>query len=246
MAGGWPSYLYEFLLFGFKQGWACLFGALMLALLVAHPSVLSAGRLAAALRFPDPGRGRRSSSRLLALPARDLGRGQGDPRLPRRRHRDGAVQDRLRLAGSIRSQPGSGSAACRSSRASCTPRSAPISRGPGGSSSSASAIIRRPGRPDCWRRRSTSISSPITGCPTCAIALLVVDRASSSGARRVWFRPFRRYRCDAAPARLPARSPLFIWFAENIGTLSQAWIYREPAPRLDDGAGHQARSPGIC
>lgn len=32
---GWPSWLYEFLLFGFKQGWACLFGALMLALLLA-------------------------------------------------------------------------------------------------------------------------------------------------------------------------------------------------------------------
>lgn len=33
--GGWRLWLYEFLLFGFKQGWACLFGALMLALLLA-------------------------------------------------------------------------------------------------------------------------------------------------------------------------------------------------------------------
>ena len=32
---GWPSWLYEFSLFVFKQGWACLFGALMLALLLA-------------------------------------------------------------------------------------------------------------------------------------------------------------------------------------------------------------------
>jgi len=32
---GWPSWLYEFALFGFKQGWACLFGALILALLLA-------------------------------------------------------------------------------------------------------------------------------------------------------------------------------------------------------------------
>ncbi len=31
---GWRSWLFEFLLFGFKQGWACLFGALMLALLL--------------------------------------------------------------------------------------------------------------------------------------------------------------------------------------------------------------------
>ncbi|MDE1917592.1 MAG: DUF817 domain-containing protein [Sphingomonadales bacterium] len=32
---GWRSWLYEFLLFGFKQGWACLFGGLVLALLLA-------------------------------------------------------------------------------------------------------------------------------------------------------------------------------------------------------------------
>ncbi|MEG3179918.1 DUF817 domain-containing protein [Sphingomonas sp. LT1P40] len=32
---GWQGALYEFALFGFKQGWACLFGALMLALLFA-------------------------------------------------------------------------------------------------------------------------------------------------------------------------------------------------------------------
>ncbi len=32
---GWPSWFYEFALFGFKQGWACLFGGLMLALLLA-------------------------------------------------------------------------------------------------------------------------------------------------------------------------------------------------------------------
>ncbi|MBC2664720.1 DUF817 domain-containing protein [Novosphingobium flavum] len=31
---GWRAWLYEFLLFGFKQGWACLFGGLMLALLL--------------------------------------------------------------------------------------------------------------------------------------------------------------------------------------------------------------------
>ena len=31
---GWHSWAYEFLLFGFKQAWACLFGALMLALLL--------------------------------------------------------------------------------------------------------------------------------------------------------------------------------------------------------------------
>jgi uncharacterized membrane protein YoaT (DUF817 family) len=32
---GWRLWLYEFLLFGFKQGWACLFGGLLLFLLLA-------------------------------------------------------------------------------------------------------------------------------------------------------------------------------------------------------------------
>lgn len=32
---GWKAWAYEFLLFGFKQAWACLFGGLMLALLLA-------------------------------------------------------------------------------------------------------------------------------------------------------------------------------------------------------------------
>lgn len=32
---GWRSGVYEFALFGFKQAWACLFGGLMLALLLA-------------------------------------------------------------------------------------------------------------------------------------------------------------------------------------------------------------------
>ncbi|MFM5932335.1 MAG: DUF817 domain-containing protein [Novosphingobium sp.] len=32
---GWRAWTYEFLLFGFKQAWACLFGALMLGLLLA-------------------------------------------------------------------------------------------------------------------------------------------------------------------------------------------------------------------
>lgn len=31
---GWRAWTYEFLLFGFKQGWACLFGGLILALLL--------------------------------------------------------------------------------------------------------------------------------------------------------------------------------------------------------------------
>lgn len=45
---GWPSWIYEFCLFGFKQGWACLFGGLMLTLLLAthwfYPATASLAR----------------------------------------------------------------------------------------------------------------------------------------------------------------------------------------------------------
>lgn len=40
---GWRLWVYEFLLFGFKQGWACLFGALMLALLLGTHFFYPAG-----------------------------------------------------------------------------------------------------------------------------------------------------------------------------------------------------------
>jgi len=40
---GWRTWLYEFLLFGFKQGWACLFGGLLLALLLTTHLFYPAG-----------------------------------------------------------------------------------------------------------------------------------------------------------------------------------------------------------
>ncbi|WP_298189210.1 DUF817 domain-containing protein [Novosphingobium sp.] len=40
---GWPAWIYEFLLFGFKQAWACLFGGLMIALLLATHLFYPAG-----------------------------------------------------------------------------------------------------------------------------------------------------------------------------------------------------------
>jgi uncharacterized membrane protein YoaT (DUF817 family) len=42
-APGWRAWLYEFVLFGFKQGWACLFGGLMLALLLGTHLFYPAG-----------------------------------------------------------------------------------------------------------------------------------------------------------------------------------------------------------
>jgi len=43
VAAGLRAWTYEFLLFGFKQGWACLFGGLMLALLLATHLFYPAG-----------------------------------------------------------------------------------------------------------------------------------------------------------------------------------------------------------
>ncbi len=48
---GWRAYTYEFLLFGFKQGWACLFGALLLALLLATHLVYPANAMLARYDF---------------------------------------------------------------------------------------------------------------------------------------------------------------------------------------------------
>lgn len=48
---GWRAWTYEFLLFGFKQGWACLFGALMLALLLGTHLSYPAGAALARYDF---------------------------------------------------------------------------------------------------------------------------------------------------------------------------------------------------
>lgn len=48
---GWHSWTYEFLLFGFKQAWACLFGGLMLALLLGTHLFYPAGAALARYDF---------------------------------------------------------------------------------------------------------------------------------------------------------------------------------------------------
>jgi uncharacterized membrane protein YoaT (DUF817 family) len=48
---GWQAGVYEFLLFGFKQGWACLFGALLLMLLLGTHYLYPAGAALARYDF---------------------------------------------------------------------------------------------------------------------------------------------------------------------------------------------------
>ena len=91
-ARGLSGALVEFLVFGLKQAWACLFGGAMLALIIATRLLWPGRRAARPLRLPgsrcddDPGRNAR-------LQAGDGRRSQGDPDLPCRRHRDGDIQD---------------------------------------------------------------------------------------------------------------------------------------------------------
>ena len=91
-SGGATLVLYELTRFGIKQGWACLFGALMLALLIGTHLLYPEGRLALPLRFPGA-RGGRHPGRHAGLQARDLGGGQGHLHLPRGRHGHGDLQD---------------------------------------------------------------------------------------------------------------------------------------------------------
>jgi hypothetical protein len=84
--------LHRFLVFGIVQAWVCLFGGLMVVLLVA--THLVSGQLAfAALRRVDPLDNRDSDRPDLAASGR-MGGGQGDLLVPRCRHLHGAVQDR--------------------------------------------------------------------------------------------------------------------------------------------------------
>ena len=88
--------LVEFLVFGLKQAWACLFGGAMLALIIGTrlwwPDEAPLARydflFLAALVDPD---------RHARLQAGNARRSQGDPDLPRGRHGDGDIQDVGRL-----------------------------------------------------------------------------------------------------------------------------------------------------
>ena len=80
---------YEFLRFGLKQGWACLFGGAMLALIVATHAFYP--KHAALARYDLLFLGALTIQVLmLAFRLETLEEGQGHPRLPRHRHDHGA------------------------------------------------------------------------------------------------------------------------------------------------------------
>ena len=226
------AHLYEFLLFGFKQGWACLFGALMLALLIATHLFYPQGAWLPRYDFLAAGGVRRSSSPCSRFRLETW----DEAKVILAFHVAGTVMEVFKTAYGFvdlsRSRLICGSAACRSSRASCMPRSAPTSRGSGGSSKSASAIIRR------------------SGCPPCSPLGIYVNFFAHHWLSDARYRAARRRRRlifwrtqllvqalpplpgDAASSSASCSSRSFIWFAENIGTLSPGLDLPEPAPRL--------------
>ena len=150
------------------------------------------------------------------------GRGQGHPDLPCRRHGDGDIQDvgrivdlsrreLLRIAG-VPLFSGFMYAAVGSY---LRPRPAHLRH--------ALSPLSAAWRPSRCASRSTSISSPIISCRTCA-ACCSRRRPRYTGAQCVHYRVFRfRHRMPLLLGFLLVA--LFIWFAENIGTWSRAWIY---------------------
>ena len=136
----WTAWLYEFLRFGLKQGWACLFGGVAVALMIATWRYYPAN---AALPRYD--------FLLLCMIAVQIvllaGRLEtsDEAKIILIYHLVGTVMEIFKTAvGSwIYPEPSfSASAACRCSRASCIPASAAISAAPGACSISAFRTIR--------------------------------------------------------------------------------------------------------
>ena len=221
MAGGWPSHIYEFLLFGFKQGWACLFGALMLALLVATHLFYPPGAWLPRYDFLTL-----SAIAIQILMLRFKLETWDEAKVILAFHVAGTVMELFKTYWGSWIYP----------EASYL-RIAGVPLFSGFMYAAVGSYIAR-----IWRIFDIRFSHypPLWTTWLLAAAiyvnffahhwlwdahyLLLAATALVFWRTTFWFRPFRRYR--AMPVLLGFfLVALFIWFAENIGTLSQAWIY---------------------
>ena len=223
VGGGWRSGVYEFLLFGFKQGWACLFGALLLFLLIA--THLFYPRDAALARYD-----------FLVIAAVAIQAGLLAFRLETWEeakvifafHLVGTVMELFKTAHGSWIYP--------------EPSLLRIGEVPLFSGFMYAAVGSYIAR--VWRIFDFQFSHYPPRWATIALAAAIYVnffahhwlpdvRAILLGATallfwrcRIWYRPFRKQRW--MPLLLGFfLVALFIWLAENIGTLSKAWIYPE-------------------
>ena len=192
------SALYEFIRFGLKQGWACLFGGFAVLLMIAtwwfYPATawlprydflflcmitVQVALLAGKLETSD------EAKVILSITSSE----------PRWRS-----SKRLSAPGFTRRLVSSASAACRCSPASCMPASAAISAAPGACSISSSPVIRGA---SAWSRsasRSISTSSAITTWSTCAGSCLPGPAGCSSARASISGSGMTGVRCRCCSA----------------------------------------------
>jgi uncharacterized membrane protein YoaT (DUF817 family) len=218
---GPAAWAYEFLLFGFKQGWACLFGALLLALLIATHFLYPAN---AALPRYD----------FLTLAALAI-------QIAMLRFRletwdEAKVILAFHVAGTIMELFKTGMGSWEYPEASYLHIGA-VPLFSGFMYASVGSYIAR-----IWRIFDIRFSHYPPLAATIALAaaiyvnffahhwlpdariVLLVATVLVYGRTVFWFRPFRRYR--PMPAVLGfGLVAFFIWIAENVGSVSHAWIY---------------------
>lgn len=220
---GWRAWLYEFALFVFKQGWACLFGALMLGLLLATHFFYPAGAPLARYDF--------LTLMAVLIQAAMLAfrlETPGEARVILAFHLIGTVMEQFKTASGSWAYP--------------EPGLLKIGQVPLFSGFMYAAVgsyiarvwrifaFRYEGYPPRWTSYALATAIYVNffahhWLPDIRIALFAAT-AALFWRTRVYFTPFRRARW--MPLLLGwFLVALFIWFAENIGTYSRAWLYPE-------------------
>lgn len=221
--GRWSGYAFEFLAFGIKQGWACLFGALMLTLLLAtflfYPAdaplarydFLTLAAIAIQIAMLAFGLENWEEARVIAV-----------------FHVVGTVMEIFKVAMGSWIYPEAGEAVLVI---------AGVPLFSGFMYAAVGSYIARVWRlfdfrydrfPPLWLQGLLALAVYVnffTHHFTLDIRLgLFAASALIYGPCVIWFRPDRAHRCMPLLLGLVLVA-LFIWFAENIGTFARAWTY---------------------
>jgi uncharacterized membrane protein YoaT (DUF817 family) len=218
---GLPAWIFEFLLFGFKQGWACLFGALMLGLLLLTHYLHPAGALIARYDVLTV-----SAVLIQAAMLRLRLESWGEAKVILMFHVAGTVMELFKTSAGSWRYPEAGVL-----KIGAVPMFSGFMYAAVGSYIARVWRIfdfRYTGYPPRWTTFALAAAIYVNffahhWLPDVRLALFAITVALF-GRCTVWFRPFRVHR------RMPLLLgwllvALFIWFAENIGTFARAWAY---------------------